>query len=186
MLVAETCLITAVRNRLRTSLALSDDQCNIELDDQIPAIAKDTHIAVTAAGTTPGERHSSSGGVWDLRFNVRVTVYQRMADQARDRRRNLFIDRLTGLNALVDQVIRAVDFDYSNVLAAAEALLVGTPAAGGNYPEPFRSFSIDTNVKPVFFDPYDAASMPGKGATEVVALSRGVTFQRARFMKERA
>ena len=186
MLVAETCLITAVRDRLRTALVLTDDQCNIELDDQIPAIAKDTYVAVCAAGTSPGERHSSSGGVWDLRFNVRVTVYQRTADQARDRRRNLFIDRLTGLNAMVDQVIRSVDFDYTHILAGAAALLVGTPAEGGNYPEPFRSFAIDTNVRPVYVDPYDAAAMPGKGADPLVGLSRGVTFQRARFMKERA
>lgn len=184
MLVAETCLLLAVRNALRTAMSLADKQCDIELDDQVPALASDTYVTVVGAGTSPGERHSSSGGVWDMRMNVRVTVYSRMGEVARDRRRNLFIDRLTGLNKLVDTAISTIDYSYA-VTAAAKVLLEDTTAEGGEYPEPFRSFTIDTNPRPVYKD-YDAAPMSQQMADPVIALARGVTFQRARFMKERA
>jgi len=185
MLVAETALLRAIRTRLRTEMILRDSQCDVELDDQLPAIAEETYFTIMAAGSTPGPRHSSSGGVWDFLINVRVVVYQRCAHVARDRKTDLFLDLQTGLNAKLDGVIRLLDQSYA-LTTAAKALLVGTTASAGEFPEPFRSFQPDANFRTVVSDPYNAAQVGAFPADPVVGLSRGVTFQRARFMSERA
>lgn len=184
MIVAETCLLLAIRNTLRTAMSLPNEGCDINLDDNIPAIAGDRYVSVCGAGVSTGERHATSGGVWDLRFNVKVTVYHRMGEVARDRRRNVFIDRLTGLNTDVGLVISAIDFSYP-LLAAAKTLLATTAAAGGEYPEPFREFTVDANPRPIVQD-LDVAQFPGQQVADpTIALARSVVFRRARFMKER-
>lgn len=185
MLVAETALLKAVRDTLRTGMSLRVSQCDVELDDQLPAVAEDFYLTVMAAGCQPGERHSSSGGVWDMRYSIRVVVYQRCGHVARDRKTDLFLDLQTGLNARLDAAIRLIDNSYT-LLAAAKLLLVGTTAEIGEYPEPFRAFQPDTNFRTVFTEPYNAAQMSGMPADPVVGISRGVTFNRARFMSERA
>ncbi len=52
MLIAETCLLLAVRDRLRTYMGLDERQCDIELDDQVPTLARERYFTVTSAGTT--------------------------------------------------------------------------------------------------------------------------------------
>lgn len=186
MLVAETCLLLAVRAKLRTDLHLADTDCDIVFEDELPPTAPKLYVAIAGVGAGAGERHSSSGVVWDMRFSARVTVYQRMADIARDRRRSVFIERLTGLNAVVDQVIRSLD-NSNSLMRAAELLLVGSPAAGGQFPEPFREFQIDPAPRAVFADPYEAAQMQNAAMGDpLLAMARSVSFQRARFMKGRA
>jgi hypothetical protein len=184
MIVAETCLLLAIRDRLRQVLQLDDSQCDINLEDSIPAIASDRYVSICGAGVTTGERHSSSAGVWDLRIAAKVTIYHRIAEVARDRRRKTYADRLTGLNVDVGLAIETLDFSYS-LLTAAQNLLPGTPAAGGNYPEPFREFSVDTNPRPVVQD-YDVSPMNSQMGEPLIALARSITFRRARYMKERA
>lgn len=185
MLVAETALLLAIRNTLRSSLTLRSNQCDVELDDQLPPVAEELYFTVAAAGCSPGPRHSSSGGVWDLYINVRVSVYQRCTHVARDRKTDLFLDLVTGLNARLDSVIRLIDNSYA-LTADAKALLTGTTAAAGEFPEPFRTFQPDTNFRTVAIEPYSAAQMGAMPADPVVGLMRGVTFNRARFMSERA
>lgn len=186
MLVAETCLLLAVRNHLRTALSLTDKQCDINLDNEVFQLAGDTYYSVTAAGTRPGKWQGSSGGIWDLVLDVRVSVFSKITEVARDKRRSAYIERLTGLNANLTAVLGALVFNYSDVIAAAHALLVGTDAEGGNYPEPFKSFAIDQAPRAVPADPYKAAQFPaGPMADPDIALARGITFRDARFMKER-
>jgi len=182
MLVAETALLVATRDRLRSQLAILPEHCDVELDDQVPAIAAQTYYAVIGAGVTPGPRHLTSGGVTDVFLSIRVVVYQRIAEVARDRRRNVFIDLLTGLNAKLDAVVQQIDFSYE-LTAAAAALLTGTTAEGGEFPEPFRRFVPDSTPRMVARDPYDAAMM--KGGDPIIAMTRGVTFSNCRFMKLR-
>lgn len=183
MLVAETCLLLAVRNALRTGLSLRDSQCDIEMDRQIPASAEDEYFAVVAAGSMPGQRHSSSGQVWDYNFAVSVTMYQKATSVARDRRRNIFIDKLLGMNAKLDAAILLIDYSYA-ITAAAKVLLVGTTAANGEYPEPFRSFTPDPSPRPYYQEPGDVAHM--QGGDPIVGVARSVTFRQARFMMVRA
>lgn len=183
MLIAETCLLLAVRNRLREGMPLNEHQCDIEMDDQVPTLARELYVTVVGAGTMPGPWHKPSGGVWDLVFSVKVTVYQGASEVPKDRRRNLFIDRLDGLNQKLDQIIRLIDYDYRNLLDAAHVLIADTPANGGNYPEPFRTFTPDPTPRASLHDVYNASG--GNGGDQVAALSRGVTFSGCRFMKAR-
>ncbi len=112
-----------------------------------------------------------------------MTLYQGAAEVPRDRRRNLFIDRLEGINTELTQVIKALWFNYTEVLGAAAANLIGTEAENGEFPEPFRTFVPDPSVRTAFQDPYNAAT-GGSGGDPVTALVRGVTFSGARFMME--
>ncbi len=182
MLVAEVALLRAVRDRLIGNFPFDEHACDIELDDQVPAIAASEYCAISSAGISPGPRHRTAGGVVDAMLSVRVTIYHRMTQVARDRRRNVFIDLLTGLNVALERVIRLLDFSYA-VLDSAKTYLAGTLDSTGEFPEPFRRYSIDPSPRPVFREPYDAANM--QGGDPIIAIARSVVFQDARFMNLR-
>lgn len=195
MLVAEACLLQAVRDRIRTQLALTDEQCDVELDDQIPAIAPNDYYAVTAAGIQAGRHHRPSGGVYDVTISVRVTLFRRVPHIARDRRRHVFLDLLTGIAGGLEQVIRALDHSYELIDAAKaiETALAGGPSppayitanSTAQWPEPFRAFAPDTAAKMVYRDPYEAAQTSGPPGDPIVAISRGIVFRDARYMQVR-
>lgn len=179
MIDAETCLLIAVRDRLRTRLELRDTECDVELDDQVPAVSGDLYITVTPAGGRAGPRHATSGGAIDVMFGCRVTVFQKMADVPRDRRRSVFLERARGVNKRLDAVMSAIDFSY-DVTTAATALLVA-----GQFVEPFKFTGLDDRPQPVVRDAYDAAGAITKGGDPVLAIKRGINFFGARFMKAR-
>lgn len=196
MLVAEAALLQAVRDKLIDDLNLADNQCDVELDDQIPAIAKNDYFAVTSGGISPGPRHQSSGGIFDVKVDVKVTLFRRVPEIARDRRRHVFLDLMTGTALQLERVIRSLDYSYS-LMASASAIVnaiiqdaLPVPPAiqtnsTGQWPEPFRSFSIDRANRMIYKDIYDAAQMSGPPADPIIAISRGVLFQGARYMQVR-
>lgn len=193
MLVAEVCLLEAVRNKLIADLGLKLGQCEVELDNQVPAITAQDYYAITAGGIRPGPRHKSSGGVFDVEISVRVTLYRRVAEVARDRRRNVFMDLMKGTSVQLERVIRSLDYSYDLTTAALVLMQAviddgGHPGvvanAGGRWPEPFRTFSPDTSSRMVTSD-YDPAQMAGAPADPIVAISRGVLFSGARYMQVR-
>lgn len=195
MYVAEACLLEAVRNKIRTDLTLRPEQCDVELDDQIPAIATNDYYAVTASGIQPGPRHKSSAGTIDVFVNVRVALFRRVPEVARDRRRNVYIDLLKGIAGPLDRVARAIEYRYE-VLAAATTILTDLLSVNGTLPqltanetgewvEPFRSTQFDTSARMVYREPYDAAQMAGPPGDPIVAISRGMVFQGARYMQVR-
>lgn len=183
MIDAETALLVAVRDRLRTELTLDAGECDVELDDEVPAIAGDRYVAVVPGGMVPGPRHNTSGGVWDMRLACRVTVFHRMRDVPRDRRRSVFLQRVSGINAELSGIISQVDFSYA-LLNAATVLLEGQ-ADGGKFFEPLKFAMTDERPVPVFRDAFDAAGNTVTGADPVVAIKRGVRFAGARFLKTR-
>jgi hypothetical protein len=197
MFEAETALLEAVRGQLQTAMSLDAHECEVEMDDEVPSIASDHYVAVTAAGAAPGRRHRTSGGVWDLQFGVRVVVYQRIADVARDRRRNPFLQHTDGLNAMLGDVIRAVDFNYPILNTANTALNANLATAddydedelttiGGKFLEPLKLQQLDAGPRSVFKDPYAAANHQTKMPSDpIVALRRGVVFSGARYLKDR-
>jgi len=200
MFIAEACLLQAVRDQLVTDLALKDEQCQVELDGMLPDYAPKLFIAVSPGGIQAGPHHKSSGGVIDLLINVRVTVYNRVAEVARDRRRSTFIQLLTGLAPTLEKVTRSLDNDYG-VTDSAVAIIADTIAGyttpavpptqisdneTGKFPEPFRHFSPDLSCKMVYKEPYDAAQMAGPPADPIVAMGRSIMFLGARYMQVRA
>lgn len=184
MIEAEPVLLEAVLGRLRSVLSLSEKQADVELDDQVPAIATDTYYAVMPAGFRKGDHHDRSGGVWDLVFSVKVAVYQRMTEVARDRRRVFLMDRFKALSKLLTDVITIIDFDY-NVINDANQGLVTTGASAGKFLEPLRVDSGDSTCRPIFIEPYDAAPMDTELGDPTIALMRSVTFGGARYLRVR-
>lgn len=195
MLIAEAALLQAVRNKLIADLSLDEGQCDVELDDQVPAIVPNSYFAVTAGGVRMGPRHQSSGGVFDVLIDVRVTLFRRVPEIARDRRRNVFIDLLTGIALQLERVARSLDYSYpllDSAKAIVDTILGGTdipPAvasnATGEWPEPFRTMVLDRAPRMTYREPYDAAQMAGQPADPLIAISRGIMFQGARYMQVR-
>ena len=193
MLEAETALLAGVQVTLIAALEIDPRQCDVELDDEVPAIAADLYIAVTGGGITPGKRHNTSGGVWDLVMSVGVTLYERIGDVARDRRRSVFMDRLGGLNRRSTKAARAIDFSYGPLSTANEELRIREPGdpdydpeaepnIGGEFVEPLR-FAGSGPPAAVHREPYAAAGY-SKG-DPVVAMKRSIRFTGARYLRVR-
>lgn len=199
MFVAEAALLQAVRDRIVAELGLTDQQCQVELDAQLPETAPKLFIAVSPGGITMGPRHRSSGGTIDIYIAVKVTVYNRVAEVARDRRRSTFIQLLTGLAPHLERVTRALD-NKNEVTAGALTivadLILGYTAPAqppaqlsvnetGEFPEPFRQFSPELSARIVLAETYDAAVMGERPSTPIVAMGRSITFSGARYMQVR-
>ncbi|TWU22455.1 hypothetical protein Pla52o_35110 [Novipirellula galeiformis] len=183
MIEAETALLEAVRDTLRTKLKLNESQCDVELDDEtVPAISSAKHFSVSSAGLVAGKHHARSGGAIDLLLSVRVVVYHRMGDVPRDRRRSVLLERTRGLNADLTAVMDAIDFRYEPMNLATSN--ISTLGSREGFLEPLKFDSADTKPQPVFKDPYDAASSTAKG-DPTLAIRRGVKFSGARFVMTR-
>lgn len=179
-LLAESELLTAVRNLVTDTLALEEDRVTIELDEEVPAIAADLHVIVSPGGITTGPRHNSSHGTTDLLIAVRVTVFRRITSVPRDRRRNAFLDRLAGINTDLDSIMDVLDYQYTAENTANTAMDLDS---GCGFVEPMRTLSFDPRPIPVFKDNYAAGS--GTGGDPILALKRGITFGQARFLMRR-
>lgn len=198
MFIAEAALLQAVRDKLVTDLTLNDQQCQVELDGVLPDYAPATFVAVSPGGVSPGPRHRSSVGATDLMINVKVTVYRRVGEVARDRRRSVFLQLLTGLAPALERVYRSLDNDYAVLAQALDVITDAITAAGANVPvqlsenetgkfiEPFRQPAIDLSARMIYKDPYDAAQTAGAPADPIVAIARSITFTGARYMQTRS
>ncbi len=198
MFIAEATLLQAIRDRIVDQLDLQDENCQVEMDGMLPDYAPKLFVAVSPGGITPGQRHKSSGGTIDLYISAKITVYNRVTETARDRRRSTFVKLLSGLAPTLERVTRAIEFNYQ-LLDEARALLLAEivelePNAPrqlkdnetGTFPEPFRTFSPELSARMVFRDPYDAAQMAVAPADPIVAVARSVTFSGARYMQVRS
>lgn len=196
MFVAEAALLQAVRDKLVDDLSLDDKQCQVELDGMLPDYAPKVFIAVSPGGVTAGPRHRSSGGAIDILIAVKLTVYNRVTEVARDKRRSTFLQLLTGLAPTLEMAARKLDYDYSVLDSAMEIVTdllgIGTPPVQltenetGKFIEPFRQFNPELSARMVYKDPYDAAQTAGPPADPIVAVARSITFSGARYMQVRA
>lgn len=186
MLEAEIALLEAVHTQIITKLPLRAEQCDIEPEEDLaPAIAPDIYLAIVPNGVFPGPRQNTSGGVWDLTFSVRIVAYEKIADVARDRQKNVYLNRVKNLNGLLSRAIRFLVFNQ-DVRTRAENLLSGL-AEGGQFPEPFKTFTPDKAARSVSWDVYDGAQPSGGNpiVSPILAMKRGVTLDGCRFLRDR-
>ena len=178
MKTAEKNLLLATRNTLRTAIAnggagYSHAQCNIEPEDQAPAVAGDTYVIVGPMGWQPGPRHGSSGGCRDLIYSVGIFVAKRITSVPRDRQRDAFALRAGALNDEIDKCFAAIDWNQT-LIAAANALIL--EEAG----------SAEIFIHPLVFAGMDAKPriLPGEffgaGNESAAGLGRLVRFGGAR------
>lgn len=178
MVDAEVCVLEGVRDVLRKKLSLADHQCDCEFDEQVPSIAADVYFAVIGAGVEPGPTHNPSGGVRDFLHSVQVLVIQRKF-VARDQRRSIFLQKLTGLNAELGRVIAAIDWQM-DLLSYINALLYRDNPTAEPFIEMLRFTRMDPKPRMVNSELFAAANQGGKGTTPYVAMTRSVYFGRLR------
>jgi hypothetical protein len=161
-------------------MSLDDQQCDTELDDIVPAMSGKTHVVVTSGGVGAGKYQAkSTTGTTHLVIAVRVVVFLRIGDVPQDRRRDIYLQNVTGLNALLGDVMTYVD-GIEAIKAEAEALLTGSAATGKFHKVP-RFVAADPKAVTVHREAYNSAGGTGHGH-EVLAMKRGLVFGGAEFM----
>jgi hypothetical protein len=174
MLDGETYVLEGVRDVLRKKLGLSDNQCDCEFDEQVPSIADDIYLAVIGAGCEPGPTQNTSGGVHDLVHSVQVMVINR-AVVARDRRRSIYLERLTGVNQQIANVIAAIDWQLDVLSYINHLMYLDFPTA-----KPFihcLAFKrVDPKPKMVSNELFAGTQIGGKGTTPYIGMARSVYF----------
>lgn len=177
---AETALLLAGRTLLRRPLnnggaGFSDKECQIEADEMAPAVVGDLYVVLMPGGFRPGPRHNTSGGVYDLIYGLDVLVARRTGNVPRDR----YLATLEALNAEVDRVITALDFDATNqLLQVANRLIREKTGTQDSFIEPLKFAGVDKRPKPA----------PGSffgGTSTKAGIMRGVFFQGARLVTAR-
>jgi len=133
--MSETALLLATRNQIIKHCGYKEHECDIELDETVPCIVGDVYCLVLPGVWRPGPRNNASGGVLDEEFDVSITVILRACKTPRDRRRNMLISNLDGLNVRLRDILSKVgNFSYE-LMNEANSLL---PAGGGTFVEPLR------------------------------------------------
>lgn len=166
---AEKNLLLAVRNLLRTAVAsggagYSEDQCNIETDDDAPAIQGPLYVIVGAMGWRPGPRHGTSGGVRDLIYSVSVFVAKRITSVPRDRREQAFVLGSGSLNDEIDKCFQVIDWKYEVVTAANALILKETGSQEGFvHPLVFSGMEARPRILPGEFFGASSESAAGMG-----------------------
>lgn len=167
--IAESALLLAVRDKLRDGEGWTEKQCEVEQDEIAPATVGQLYVVVLPGGWSNGPRHNTSGGVNDLLFSVDVAVIKRAASTPRDRRRNLFLTNLDGLNAEVGKVFKWVDFRY-DVLDAANELIERETGIEKAFVEPLKFSTVDRRPRVVGGEMFAAAAnQPAAGLIRVVS-----------------
>ena len=152
MRTTQRALLLAVRERLLLPEAdggagLLENQCDVELDDQVPAVTGDVYCPIVFNGAARGPAHLSSGGVHDWLLSVKIVVMMRAKNVPRDRKRSVFTDRSDSLASLVDRVYQAVDFRYELTQRADEIILQETGSIEGfNHPLVWRDTTPPMSV----------------------------------------
>jgi hypothetical protein len=168
MRVAEKSLLLAVRDRLRTVCGYTEQQCQIEYDEQAPAVTGDTYIIVMTGGWSPGPRHRTSGGVNDLLYAIDIGVVKRVTSVPRDRLRNVFFRNISALTEEVDKIYEAIDFDYA-LLDAANTLIVEETESTHGFIEPLKFTSMDRRPRLVPGELFAATTSEAAGLMRVIS-----------------
>lgn len=172
----ETAMLVAVRDRLRTELSLTNDECEIEYDELAHASVGKRYVIVIPGGLRPGELHDPNSGTMDEIVSVSVMVILRNRDVPRDRMRQMFVSTNAALNRQIARVREAIDCKV-DLLAEADEWLV-TAQTGQGFCEMLRWVGQDDKprgVNPEIFS--------GDG-TQAAGMARVIRFSGARRLRQ--
>jgi len=178
----ETALLLAVRNILRDRLKLTNDECEIELDEEVPETVGESYTAVIPDGVTPGPAQDPSGGVLDEIYAVRVSVIMRNRLLPADKIREMFLYTSNALNRRIEDVRSIIDFQYDVQNMANLLIREGGDTLQG-FIEPLRFTSRDD--RPRIADPLVFRARTSGSSKAPVGLIRSISFGGARRMRER-
>jgi len=171
--MSETALLDAVRDRIVAVCEYRETEVDVELDQIVPAMVGDVYVIVEPGGWMPGPNNDTCGGVIDELFSVNVTVIMRATKVPKDRRRNVLIENLTGLNARLRKIINAIHFKYE-VNAAANATIRGGGDPIEGFIEPLRFYGMS---RPTVVG---AEVVSAKAGEMQAGIKRTVQFNKAR------
>ncbi len=177
MLLVENYLLQSVRQAIIDANIAREEECDIEIDDQCPAVAGDKYLAISADSASLGQWKNVNGAV-DVQFGVRVAAFQRVTAIPRDRRRMIYSSLLIELNKRLDDVIQLLHQNWPMKCELNETL--ADAGIDGQFVHPLALHKIDARPRIATAAEY-AAHFAGKGEN-VVALVRGIGFGGARFI----
>ena len=166
----ESLILQGVVNRLRSCCGYSESECEVELDEQFPAIVDDLYVAVIPAGITPGPRHNTAGRIFDYLYAVSVVIVQRTRNIARDRQRNVMLARMDSLAAEISKIDPVLDFNYDTMNAINATIDDGQQGLV----EPLRFQTADARPRVVSPDLF------ASNQTQQAGLMRSFTYGAAR------
>lgn len=183
ILQGEAAILTAARDRLRLGIddggaGYSDRECDVELDEMVPAIAGKRYVAVMPGGFTPGDLHNRSGGVFDLIYSISVLVVCRINYAPRDKTRDVFLGNLANLSGECDRIIEALDFNYETN-DIANGLIKTAGGADVSFIKPLVFSGL--SAKPVKAD----ADLFGGSDNSKAGMMRTIFFTGARLITNR-
>ena len=183
MFTFERAVLMAAREHLRANLHIREQQCDLEVgDDIVPATAEQDYFAVIPAGLGGGRHQRQSGTVWDVQCSIKVTLFSRTAHIPRDRRRSSVFDAISEtMTSKLSELIHLFDRNQT-FRSLVQTRLTGTEAENGRVVEPFRLSVPDRLPRVVLSDAYQAAAGSPQ-ADPIVSIARGIIFQDIRFMQ---
>lgn len=175
---SETALLQALRDAIRQECGYQPEQCEVEFDALVPANCGEVYVAVIPGGWRPGPSTDGNGGVLDELIDVDVEVVIRMAGVPRDRKREVFLSTLGGLNNRLWQIVTTVGhFDY-RVITAAKGY---SAASSAGFIVPLKFGGMEQLPRSVSSDYFKA-----RAGEEAAGLARKVFFRGARRLQYRA
>lgn len=111
--MSEAAILSAVRDQLREQLALKPIECDVMFEP--PASTGEEFIAIEGAAVSSSETESLKEV-----YQVYASVWKRTGKYPADRRGNILLDNVSGLDVLERRVIRAVHGNQMIRLAACE------------------------------------------------------------------
>lgn len=167
--MSEAALLKATRDHLIARCGLREDQCTVEFDEMLPAVAGHPYnVLVIPSSATEGPTNARSGGVLDGIYSLSVAVVWKIGNVPRDRQRDVFLYRTENMSKAIREIIDAIHFDYELTNRANAEI----NERGGSFVVPLRWVGID--VPRVV----DGSMFDGRG--DQVAIARRVNFGGAR------
>ena len=175
---AESAILAAVRDTLIDELEIRSADIGIEIDDLAPAIAGERYYALSAQGSAPARHEEQADKVFHYRFGVRVALIERITETPRDRRGEVYANRVNSLNSRLSLVSKTLRFSYDLLTRANQ--LITTSGLSGKFIKPLVPTSVDTKPVIVGGDIF-AAKSKGRGDA-MMAMKRGINFTNAEFI----
>lgn len=174
MLLGESYVLEGVRDIIRIKCGLTASQCDCEPDEQIPAIADALYVAIIPGGISPGPNQNTSGGVHDVFHSVQIMAIHRKME-ARDKQRSHFLNGLIGINNVLENVVRAIDWQ-ADVLSKINSLMYIDYPTAQPFITPLRITRIDPKPRPIASDIYGGTRPGGQGTTPYIGVARSIYF----------
>lgn len=111
-------LLLATRDHLRTQLSLNESQCDIQPDGRPPANMGERYVALWEDGSAGAGTTGGGASTLSETCGLLVTVTRRTGRYGRDRRRNIFLEEITGLEPLCRSIKAAIHANWGIVNAA--------------------------------------------------------------------